>query len=64
MGVPHRIAYFMENPVEMDDLGGYLHSWMVYLMENPNLKWIVIRDIPMTLETTTSVMRKNGVEPT
>ena len=31
---------------------GYHHSWMVYFMENPNLKWM-LGGVPLVQETTT-----------
>ena len=28
-------------------MGGYPHSWMVYFMENPNLKWMMTGGSPI-----------------
>ena len=32
---------------------GYPNSWMVFVRENPNLKWMRTGGTPMTQETTT-----------
>ena len=37
--------------LEVSIVMGYPHSWMVFFMENPNLKWMMTGGTPMTQET-------------
>ena len=36
-------------PAGDESHGGYPNSWLVFFMENPNLKWMITRGTPMTL---------------
>ena len=36
--------------------GGYPNSWMLFVRENPNRKWMMTRGTPMTVETPISVV--------